>query len=155
MKRKDREFLQEEGGRRLESMLQSMSEVKEVVPWLRPGLSFSALRRTVARLRAGAIRSIDSRIPSHLLADTIEKSMAQEAFVKSLAAAMNEFGEIYREMQERGEAERARSFVAGFHRLKRSPEASDPRSAVAQKLRRLHRIRRNALGRPRRRRRGK
>jgi hypothetical protein len=155
MNRKDREFLREESGRRFESMLRRFSEVQEVIPWLRPGLSCSALRRTAARLRAGKIRSIDSRIPSHVLAEAIEESIAQELLVKSVTMEMLELREMRRELKEKYEAERARHIVAGFHRLKKSPEASNPESPVAQNVRRMHRVLRNALGRPRKRRKGK
>jgi len=152
MKAKDREFLHAETGRRLESMLQRFSSVEELVPWLRPGQSYSDLRRTAARLRAGAIRVIDPRISPQILADVIEKSIAQELLVKSVAMEMSQFNQMLQELREKQEAERARRFVAGFHRLKQSPEARDPESKVAQRVRRIHRARRNELGRPRRRR---
>src|SRR5436305_1886150 len=74
----DRELLHAETGGRLQSMLQRFSSVEELVPWLRPGQSYSDLRRTAARLRAGAIRVIDPRISPRMLADVIEKSIAQE-----------------------------------------------------------------------------
>jgi len=155
MKTKDREFLNAESGRRLESMLARFSSAPALVPWLRPGLSYSALRRTAARLRAGAIRVVDPRIPPLVLADAIETSIAQELLAKSVAVEMIEFSRMVQEVQERDEAERARRFVAGFHRLKKSPEARVPENPVAQRVRRIHRARRNALGRPRKRRRGK
>jgi hypothetical protein len=155
MKAKDREFLNAEGGRRLESMLQRFSSVPVLVPWLRPGLSHSALRRTAARLRAGAIRVVDPRIPPHVLADMIEKSVAQELLAKSVAMEMLAFNQMVQEFREKYETERARRFVAGFHRLKKSPEASDPESKVAERVRRIHRARRKGLGRPRKRRREK
>jgi len=154
MRAKDREFLREESGRRLVSMLERMSGVTELVPWLRPGLSHSALRRTADRLRSGAIRVIDPRVSPHLLADIIEKAIAQELLVKLVAREAIEYRELHRAMQEKYEAERARSFVAGFHRLKKSPEASDPDSPAAERVRRIHRRRRRELGRPRRSRRG-
>ena len=153
MKAKDREFLDAESGRRLESTLQRFASVKELVPWLRPGLSYSALRRTAARLRARTIRLIDPRISPQMLADVIEKAIAQELLVKSVATEMIQFSEVVRELREKDEAARARRFVAGFHRLKKSPEASNPESKVAQRVRRIHRARRNKLGRPRKRRR--
>jgi hypothetical protein len=155
MKTKDRDFLNAESGRRLESMLQRFSSATVLVPWLRPGLSYSALRRTAARLRAGAIRVVDPRIPPHVLADVIEKSIAQEMLVKSVAMEMIEYRRMVEEFREKYEAERARRFVAGFHRLKKSPEASDPDSKVAQRVRRIHRARRKEIGRPHKRRKEK
>jgi hypothetical protein len=148
MKAKDREFLNAESGRRLESMLQRFSSVSVLVPWLRPGLSHSALRRTAARLRAGAIRVVDPRVSPVLLADVIEKSIAQEQLAKSVAMEMLAFNQMVEDFREESENERARRFVASFHRLKKSAEASDPESKVAQRVRRIHRLRRE-LGRGR------
>jgi hypothetical protein len=47
--------------------------------------------------------------------------------------------------------ERFRRSVTGFHHLKKSPEAADPASPVAEKVRRIHRTRKNELGRRRKR----
>jgi hypothetical protein len=146
---KDREFLNAECGERLESMLRRIGQVKAVVPWLRPGMSYSALRRTAARLRAGVIRPDDPRVSPILLAEMIERAIEQELLVKLIVQESREYGEIYRSFVEKDEAERARRYVASFHRLKKSPEARDPETPVAQRVRRIHRARRNALGRPR------
>jgi hypothetical protein len=67
---------------------------------------------------------------------------------------MNGQRDLDRRINERLESERLRRSVAGFHALKKSPEAADPESPVAEKVRRLNRERRNELGRPRKRRRG-
>lgn len=149
MQARHRQFLNAECGRRLESMLQRFSQVTELVPWLRPGQSYSDLRRTAARLRAGAIRLADPRISPVVIADVIEKSIAQELLVWSVAKEALEYREISRSIEEKEEAERKRRFVAGFHRLKKSPEASDPESPAAERVGRIHRTRRKELGRPR------
>ena len=151
MKTKNREFLSEEAGKRLVSMLERFSQVREVVPWLRPGQSHSALRRTAARLRSGAIRGLDPHITPSALAAAIEASVAQEELVKSVALEMMEYRRMWEEITAQEEAERARGIVAGFHRLKKSPQAADPASPVAEKVRHLHRSRRNELGRSRKR----
>jgi hypothetical protein len=148
MRAKDRDFLNAESGRRLESMLQRFGEVKEIVPWLRPGQSYAELRRTAARLRNGTIRPIDPRLSPIQLAEIIEKTIAQEMLVKSVATEMFEYRQLSAQFRAKYEAEETRRQVAGFHRLKKSPEASDPGSKVAEKVRRIHRKRRNALGRP-------
>ena len=114
------------------TLLQRLSEVREIVPWLRPGQSYSALRRTAARLRSGAIRLADPRISPQLLADIIEKAIAQEMLVKMLAKEAVEYGQMQREMREKYEYERARRVVNDFHRLKKSPEVSDPDSRAAE-----------------------
>ena len=152
MRAKNREFLDAACGEHLESMLRRMGQAPPLVPWLRPGMSYSALRRTVARLRAGVIRPNDPRVSPILLADIIERAIEQELLVKLIVEEGREYQQIYRSITEKEQAERARSRVAAFHRLKKSPEARDPESPVAQRVRRIHRARRNALGRPRRRR---
>lgn len=151
MNSRHREFLQQEAGKRLQSMLSRFSQVREVVPWLRPGLSHAALRRTVARLRAGKIHNIDPRIPSHVLADLIEKSIAQDLVMQTVIEEAREYRQMFLECEEKEETTRGRSLVAGFHRLKKSPEAADPESPAAEKARRLNRERRNELGRGRKR----
>jgi hypothetical protein len=126
MRTKDREFLNAEGGRRLESMLDRFVQVKEVVPWLRPGLSYS-----------GAIRVVDPWVSPTLLADVIEKSIAQELLVKAVSIEMIEYSQMSEELERKAEAERLRRMVSGFHRLKKSPEASDPESPKARRVRRI------------------
>ena len=145
------EFLQRETGKRLQSVLKRFSQAREVVPWLRPGQSHSALRRTVARLRAGKIDNLDPRIPSHVLAGIIEKSIAQDLMMQTVIEEAREYKQMVHECKEKEERARGRSLVAGFHRLKKSPEAADPDSPSAEKARRLNRERRNELGRPRKR----
>jgi hypothetical protein len=51
------------------------------------------------------------------------------------------------EIEQMAAAGRARRFVAEFHRLKKSLEATDPESQAAQNVRRVNRTRRNELGR--------
>jgi len=132
-------------------MFKRFSQVREVVPWLHPGLNHAALRRTAARLRAGKIHNIDPRIPSHVMADLIEKSIAQDLMVQQVVDEAREFRQMVQEFEEKEETARGRSLVAGFHRLKKSPEAADTESPAAEKVRRLNRERRNELGRARKR----
>jgi hypothetical protein len=101
MRTSHREIVREETGRRLESMLHRFSEVREVFPWLRPGLSHAALRRTVNRLRTGAIHSIDPRIPSDVLADLLENSIAQDTLIRSVRTEMEELRELERRLGRR------------------------------------------------------
>lgn len=151
MKKKDREFLQAEIGIRLESMLRRFGQAPPLVPWLRPGMSYSSLHRTAARLRAGVIRPSDPRVSPYVLADMIERAIEQELLVKLVAMEAREVDGMYRSLEEKNAAEREKRYVAAFHRLKKSPEASDPESPAARRARRIHRARRNGLGRPRRR----
>ena len=89
-----REIIEYETGWRLESMLQRFGEVGQTFPWLRPGLSHSELRRTVARLRSGAMPNIDSRIPAFVLADLLEGSIAQDLLIREVVADMDSLTEL-------------------------------------------------------------
>jgi hypothetical protein len=151
MRTKDREFLQEDWRRRFAAVAQRIAEVGELafVPTPGPGLSLAALRRTVARLRSGAIRPSDPRVSPLLLADLMEMGIEKELLVRWIVAELGGNVALGREIEERGEEERVRRLVAGFHRLKKSCKAEDADSAAAQRLQRLHRERRNELGRPR------
>jgi hypothetical protein len=94
MRPKDREFFYEETGRRLQSMLRRFGGTHALFPRLRPGLSHAALRRTVHRLRTGAVHSVDPRIPSHVLADLLEGSITQDMLIRSVVADMHELREL-------------------------------------------------------------
>jgi hypothetical protein len=152
MRSKDRNSLQDDWNRRFGTVARRIDEDKDVAfaPWLRPAMSLSALRRTAARLRSGAIRPADPRISPLVLADVIERSIAKELLVRWIVAELNRNVELRRSIEERNERERVRRLVSGFHRLKKSEEASDPDSPASERVRRLHRERRNELGRPRR-----
>jgi hypothetical protein len=132
-------------------MFERMAKAREIVPWLRPGLSHSDLRRTVARLRSGAIRSIDARIPAARLADILEQSLAKDEFLRWIRSRIDEERQMQRAIEERERQDYDRELAANFHRLKKAPEAADPESPVAEEFQRLHRARRSELGRPRRR----
>ncbi len=70
-------------------MFRRFSQVEQTYPWLRPGLSHAELRRTVARLRSGAMPSIDSRIPASYLADILEGSIEQDLRIREVVAEMD------------------------------------------------------------------
>jgi hypothetical protein len=86
-----------ETGWRLESLLHRLSQVQQTFPWLRPGVSHSELRRAVARLRSGAMPSIDSRIPASFLADLLEGLIAQDLMIREGVADI----ESLRKLEER------------------------------------------------------
>jgi hypothetical protein len=120
--------------------------------WSRGLVPVKATRISAARRHAsGTERSArsDPHIPPYMLAAMTEESIAQELMMKSLVDDAPEYRQISQELERKAEAERARSRVTGFHRLKKSPEASDPESPVVQKVRHIHRQRKNELGRPR------
>ena len=152
MRDKDLEFLNTtEAGKQLQSILREWGWVRDDVPFVPSWVTYAKLRRMVSRLRSGKMRG-DPRIPPHALADLMEASMKQDMMVGDVTTAAREQTKIERELEQRKEAERARRAVAGFHRLKKAAKAADPESPVAEKVRRIHRIRKKALGRRRKRR---
>ena len=102
MRPSHREILQYETGWRLESMLRRFSQVRQVFPWLRPGMSHAELRRTVARLRSGAMPSLDSRIPAAVLADILEGSIAQDELIREVVADVHSLRELRERLGSRG-----------------------------------------------------
>ena len=142
-----KEPLSEETSRRPE-VLGGVSPVRDRGRWGRP--SGSKLRRTAARIRSGAILIRDPELPPSEIADVLEE-LVHEELLESVKIETLEFERMCRELQEQGRVARERSLVAALLRLKKSPEASDPESAVAQTVRQLNRQRRNELGRPRKR----
>jgi hypothetical protein len=158
MRTRDREFLNTETGRRLESMLRRFGEHAMKVqafgmmaPRIPPWETYAGMRRKIERLRAGKVRGLDPRIPLDALADLMELSIEREMITRSVIAEMDEQTDLERKINERLESERFRRSVAGFHTLKKSPEAADPESPVAEKVRRIHRERKKELGRGRKR----
>ena len=144
MRDKDLEFLNtSEDGLRLQRVLREWGMVRDDLPWVPSSVTYAQLRRNVARLRSGKMR-VDPRIPPNELADLLEASMNQDRLMRDLTMATRGQTEIER---ERKEAERASRAVAGFHRLKKAAKAADPESLAAEKVRRIHRIRKKALGR--------
>jgi len=101
MRQKDRQFYLEESRRYAEYMFSRFAQAKEIFPWLRPHLNHSQLRRTVARLRSGAIPSIDSRIPAHVLADILEGAIEQDLMIREVVADMDKLTELERRLRRR------------------------------------------------------
>jgi hypothetical protein len=147
------EFLTSEEGKHLEEDLRCDRFLQDEVPGIPPWVTYAELRRMAARLRSGKMRG-DPRIPPNDLADLIERSIRQDQLVRDILKAGRRQKEFERQCDQRDEANRRKGLRAGFHRLKRSPQAADPESPVAKKVRSLNRTLRNELGCPRRRRKG-
>jgi len=158
MRTRDREYINAQSEKHLESMLRRFGEhamkvqaLGVMVPNMPPWETYSSMRRRIERLRAGKVHNLDPRIPRLALADLMELSLEKEMLVRSVVADANGQKDFERRINERLESERFRRSVAGFHSLKKSPEAADPESPVAEKVRRMHRARKKKLGRGRRR----
>ena len=95
------------------------------------------------------IPGLDPAIPPATIAAALETSLEQEEVVRNLTATLRERDEVEREYQELERTDRAARLAASLLRLKSRPEANDPESPVAKKVRELNRRRRNELGRPR------
>ena len=105
-----------------------------------------ALRRTATRLRSGELVPADAEVLQ--IADQIEQDAARQELLVSVIVMGRE---VFSTKKEE-EAKRRRR-AATLLRLKQSPEASDPDSAVAKRIRRVQRLRRQEHGRVRGRRR--
>jgi hypothetical protein len=101
MRKKHREILREETGRRLISMLRRMAGQTQLYPRLGPGVTHAQVRRTINRLRSGATHSLEPDIPSHILADVLEGSIAQDTLIREVVAEMHELTELERRLKRR------------------------------------------------------
>ena len=120
-------------------------------PKLPPRQDDAAIRRTAARVRARMIPGLDPAMAPAALAEALETSLDHEEVVRNLAATLRERDEVDRQYEELERTDRAARLAASLLRLKSRPEAHDPESPVAKKVRELNRRRRNELGRPRKR----
>ncbi|HSY48471.1 MAG TPA: hypothetical protein VLC46_06655 [Thermoanaerobaculia bacterium] len=148
MRGKAHEYLNTEEGKGLEEFLRNDGFLKDEVPRIPPSVTYAELRRTAARLRSGKIRG-NPRMPPNELADLIEKSIRQDQIVRGVFKADREQTAFERECELKDEA----TFVAGFHHLKKIPEAADPESPVAEQVRQIHRELKKKMGRGRKRKR--
>jgi hypothetical protein len=139
------------GAMRRVQLLDRLMRGRNGAPKLPPREDDAAIRRTAARARAGVIPGLDPAIPPAAIAEALETSLEQEEVVRNLAAKLRERDAVDREYQELERADRAARLAASLLRLKSLPEANDPDSAVAKKIRELHHRRKNELGRPRKR----
>jgi hypothetical protein len=156
MRNADREHIRASAGKNMEAYFQRVirfwQEIRSGpwIPWLPPGLSCSEARRMAARLRSGAIVPADPRISPLLLAYLLDMAAEKELILSAALSDARAHRGLSTSIDEKYAAERRRSLVRDFHRLKESPEAQDPDSRAAQRLRRLHRVRRQENGRSRR-----
>jgi hypothetical protein len=101
MRPSHREIISYETGRRLESMLHRFAGETRLYPRLAPGVTHTQVRRTINRLRSGATHSLEPDIPSHILADVLEGSIAQDTLIREVVAEMNELKELERRLTRR------------------------------------------------------
>lgn len=125
-----------------------VSPAPEPGRWRRP--KGSELRRTAARLRSGKLPSTNPELPASEAAELLEE-LAEQELMKSLKNETLEVERMCRESDEYRRAASAQVLAAHLLRLKKLPEAKDPDSPIAQLVRELHHLRKNELGRPRKR----
>jgi len=101
MRERHREIIGYEASWRLEAMLRRFAAETCIYPRLPPGLSNAQVRRTINRLRIGAIQSPFPRIPSHILADLLEGSLAQDMLIREAAADINSLRELEEKLKRR------------------------------------------------------
>ena len=128
------------------------AEEGPTVPWLPRYADLRVIRRAAARPRSGAMRPADPSLDPHEAAWVLDRAVEQQRVVLDSVADADAHRALYEDVLSRGERERLMRRRAAFHRLKISPEAHDPESGAAEKVRQLHRQRRRELGRPGRRR---
>jgi hypothetical protein len=97
MRPSHREIISYETGWRLESLLRRFAAETRLYPWLAPGVTHAEVRRTINRLRSGAIHSTEPGIPSHVLADILEGAIAQDQLIREVVADVHSL----RELEER------------------------------------------------------
>jgi len=120
-----------------------------MVPNMPPWETYAGLRRKAERLRAGKVRGLDPRIPPEAMAELMELMIEKEMITRATVADMDGHADIARRITEKLETERFRRSVASFHILKKSPEAADPDSPAAERVRQIHRMRKKEEGRGR------
>jgi FixJ family two-component response regulator len=101
MRETHREIIRDETGRRLESMLRRFAGQTQLYPRLAPGVTHAQVRRTINRLRSGATHSLEPDIPSHILADVLEGSIAQDTLMREVVAEMDDLNELERRLTRR------------------------------------------------------
>lgn len=153
MRTRDRQALNDMTGEHLIAMLDRMAGfAKKVeggpwIPWLRPGVSHAAARRTAARLRSGALNLNDPRLPAPMLADMIDRSVEKDLVVRETVNDIRKGRAMKRFFEEQYADEQRRSTVAGFHEMKKAA-AADPEGPAAEEARRMSRELRKERGRP-------
>ncbi|HEV7571192.1 MAG TPA: hypothetical protein VGQ21_06800 [Thermoanaerobaculia bacterium] len=96
-----REIISYETGWRLESLLRRFAAETRRYPRLAPGVTHAEVRRTINRLRSGAIHSTEPGIPSHVLADILEGAIAQDQLIRDVVADMHSLRELEERLRRR------------------------------------------------------
>jgi hypothetical protein len=142
------EHRSEETSQPVEAADRYSSHSRDKGRWGRP--SASNLRRTAARIRSGAFPIRNPELQPLEFADLLDE-IASVDFFESLKTEALDSERLHREYEAEERAEREQDLVAELCHLKKLPEARDPESEVAKKVRELHHLRKNELGRPRKR----
>ncbi|MBV9068563.1 MAG: hypothetical protein JO093_13915 [Acidobacteria bacterium] len=101
MRERHREIIGYEASWRLEALLRRLASVTGAYPWLAPGVTHTQVRRTIKRLRSGAMQSPEPDIPSPVLADLLEGAIAQDTLIREARADMISLWELIATLKRR------------------------------------------------------
>src|SRR3954452_9987899 len=97
MRTRDREYLNAQAGRRLESMLRRFGDyavkvqaLGVMVPYMPPWETYAGMGRTIERLRDGKVQHLPSRIPRLGLSDLTQLAFEKETVGRSVVAQLDE-----------------------------------------------------------------
>lgn len=148
MREEDRELLNDEIGKRLETFLARVARFAEqgrLVPRMNPGMDLTEVRRTIGRLRRHEVDPLPGQTHEDA-AEFLECALEQEEIIRATGKDMDSLTLLERQMEERAAREQAQRDVEAFHLLKAEAELH---GGDQELLRELHRARRAAGGRTR------
>jgi hypothetical protein len=112
--------------------------------------SDTSLKRSIARLRSGAIRPVDPAVDAAALADAIGRELEYRERLRELIRELDDLREMLSTDIEARTAGLLKQILTTFHEARHLPAAADPNSDLSEGVRRLGRARRAEFGRRRR-----
>ena len=115
-------------------------------PHPRPHQSDAWLRRSIARLRSGAIVPANPAADRETLAAAMEQELEYRERVRELSRELKDFHEMLSADIEARKGEMLEEALTVFHAARHLPEAADPDSEVSGLIRTMERARREGFG---------
>ena len=155
MEQDDRDFPDSEWEARIEAAYRRTLQGLPPVPWLPRMVDIEALRRQVARARAGVVEPENPNISTRAWADTLEQGIVMNV-LENRQQRKEIAEEKQREALDRQLAiEHNKRWFKILKILKKLPDAADPNSEIAAQIRLMERELRQLRNRPRGRKRRK